>query len=167
MGFQPHQEPGQIGEGRLTDNVTVTGRILGLDIGEKRIGVALSDPVGTMAFPLTTIARKRPESDMEAIQGLVLQHGVKRIVAGMPRSLDGSLGQQAKRIQDFLSQLPQYVDAPVETWDERLSTVAAERMMLEAGVKEKKRKERVDAMAAAFILQGYLDRRRVLNEDQS
>ncbi len=151
----------------MTDNVTATGRSLGLDIGEKRIGVALSDPLGILAIPLTAIVRKRLESDMEAIQELVLQYGVKRIVAGLPRSLDGSLGHQAKRVQDFLRQLPQYVNIPVETWDERLSTVAAERMMLQAGVKEAKRKERVDAMAAAFILQGYLDRRRPLNKDES
>jgi putative Holliday junction resolvase len=150
----------------LTDNVTAKGRILGLDIGEKRIGVALSDPEGILAVPVSAIGRKSLESDMEAVQALVLQNDAVRIVAGLPLSLDGSLGHQARRVQDFLHQLSLYVDIPVDTWDERFSTAAAARMMTEAGVKEEKRKERVDAMAAAFILQGYLDRRRNLDDDQ-
>lgn len=146
---------------------TRQSRILGLDIGEKRIGVAVSDPEGILAVPLTVINRDRLEPDLEAIRELVLQHEVKSIVAGLPRSLDGSLGHQAERVQDFLNRLSQYVNTPIETWDERLSTVAAERLMSEAGVKRQKQRKNVDAMAATFILQGYLDRKRARDEDDS
>lgn len=136
-------------------------RILGLDIGEKRIGVALSDPGGILASPLTQISRTGTRAPIEAIIELVRQHEVGRIVAGLPYSMDGSLGQQAERVEHFLRKLSQHLDIPVETWDERLSTVAAERMMAEVGVGKERRKKQVDAVAAALILQGYLDKIRM------
>lgn len=133
-------------------------RILGLDIGEKRIGVALSDPIGILASPLTQINRMGTRVAIEAILELVRQYEVESIVAGLPYSMDGSLGQQAERVEDFLQKLSQRLDIPIETWDERLSTLAAERMMAEAGVGKERRKKQLDAAAAALILQGYLDK---------
>jgi len=136
------------------------GRILGLDVGDRWIGVALSDPGGILASPLIRISRTGTEDAVEAILQLVRQYEVRRIVAGLPYSMDGKIGQQAEKVQDFLQQLSQCLEIPVETWDERLSTVAVGRMMTEAGVKKGKRKGQLDAAAAAFILQGYLDKLR-------
>jgi putative pre-16S rRNA nuclease len=133
-------------------------RILGLDIGEKRIGVALSDPLGIMAGALTVIDRTTDEAAVQQIVDLARQNEVERIVVGMPRSLDGSLGRQAQAVQSFVDLLKKGIDIPVVTWDERLSTVAAERALLETGMKRDKRKKHRDSLAAAFILQGYLDR---------
>jgi putative Holliday junction resolvase len=138
----------------------VNMRILGLDIGDKRIGVALSDPQGMLAGALTTIERRDSAADIQAILNLVEKHGVERIVIGLPRSLNGSIGQQAEKVQAFSEMLGQKVDVPVESWDERLSTVAAERLLIEVGAKRAKRKKHRDAIAASFILQGYLDRLR-------
>lgn len=130
--------------------------ILGLDVGEKRIGVALAD--GLLAIPLTVIDRAGEEADLERVLTLAEEHEVKRIVVGLPRSLDGSIGRQAERVLSFSSALSESTDVPVDTWDERLSTVSAERLLLDAGVKREKRRARRDAMAAAIILQSYLDR---------
>lgn len=131
---------------------------LGLDIGEKRIGVAIAAPEGLLAIPLTVIERVGEEADLKAILDLADEHGARRIVVGLPRSLDGSIGKQAKRVLSFSKVLSQRTDIPVDTWDERLSTVAAERLLSDAGVKSDKRRARRDAMAAAIILQSYLDR---------
>jgi len=130
--------------------------ILGLDVGEKRIGVALAD--GLLAIPLTVIDRAGEGADLESVLALAEEHGVKRIVVGLPRSLDGSIGRQAERVLSFSSALSESTDVPIDTWDERLSTVSAERLLLDAGVKREKRRARRDAMAAAIILQSYLDR---------
>jgi len=135
-------------------------RVLGLDIGERRIGVALSDPEGIVAFALTVIERRSEDATLKQLIDLTQEHEVERIVIGLPRSLDGSLGKQAQAVQTFVESLAGRTELPVVTWDERLSTVAAERMMIEAGVKREKRKKRLDSVAAAFILQGYLDRER-------
>jgi len=133
---------------------------MGLDIGEKRIGVALSDPLGIMASALTVIERTTDDAAIKQIVELARQNDVERIVIGLPRSLDGSLGKQAQTVQAFIELLKSHTELPVITWDERFSTVAAERMLLEAGMKRDKRKRHRDAVAAAFILQGYLDRER-------
>lgn len=138
----------------------VEGRMLGLDVGDRWIGVALSDPLAILASPLTRIERSDDEAAVKAITALVRQHGVKGVVAGLPYSLDGSVGQQAVRVQEFLRRLADSVGVPVETMDERLSTVTAVQGMIEAGVSREKRKGRVDAAAAAVILQWYLDRLR-------
>lgn len=135
-------------------------RVLGLDVGEKRIGVALSDPQGLLAGALTIIERRDNAADIQAILNLVEKHGVGCIVIGLPRSLNGSIGQQAEKVQAFSEMLCQKVDVPVESWDERLSTVAAERLLIDAGVTRAKRRKHRDAIAASFILQGYLDRMR-------
>ena len=135
-------------------------RVLGLDIGERRIGVALSDPEGIIAIALTVIDGRSEDAALKQLIDLTHEHEVERIVVGLPRSLDGSLGKQAQAVEAFAESLARCTELPVVTWDERLSTVAAERMMIEAGVKREKRKERLDSVAAAFILQGYLDRER-------
>ncbi len=138
----------------------VEGRTLGLDVGDRWIGVALSDPLGILASPLTRIERTDDDAAIEAIAGLVRKHEAKLLVAGLPYSLDGSVGPQAVRVQEFLRRLADSVGVPVETADERLSTVSAVQGMIEAGVSREKRKGMVDAAAAALILQWHLDRLR-------
>ncbi len=133
-------------------------RCLGLDIGERRIGVALSDSEGLLAVPLSVIARRAEGADLEAILHLVQQHQVGCVVVGLPRSMDGNLGQEAQNVQEFISLLAERTHTPVESWDERLSTRAAEKLMLTAGTKGDRRKAWRDALAATLILQGYLDR---------
>ena len=135
-------------------------RALGLDVGERWIGVAVSDPEGTVAVPVTVVERKSEAEALGRIAALARDHEVDRIVVGMPRSLDGSLGKQAQAVQSFAEALKSRTDLPVVDWDERLSTLHAERMMVEAGVKRGKRKGRLDSVAAAIILQGFLDRQR-------
>ena len=132
-------------------------RCLGLDIGDKRIGVAISDPEQILASPLSTIMRDDDEKAIDAIIELVGKHEVQRIVVGLPYSLDGSVGRQASKVMAFVEQLSRYTEANIETRDERLSTVAAERLLVEAGTKRDTIRLRRDAAAAAFILQGYLD----------
>ena len=129
--------------------------ILGLDIGEKRIGVALAN--GLLAIPLTVIDITGEESDIEQLLALAREHGAERIVVGLPLSMNGSIGRQAESVLAFSRSLSEHVDIPVDTWDERLSTVAAERLLLDSGMKREKRKGKRDAMAAAIILQAYLD----------
>jgi len=135
-------------------------RALGLDVGDKRIGVALSDLEGIMAIALTVIERRVEDASMKRIIALAHEHKVERIVVGLPRSLDGSIGEQARKVQDFTESLSGCTDIPVVFWDERFSTFDAERALMEAGVKRDKRKKHRDSVAAAFILQGYLDNER-------
>ena len=127
-------------------------RSLGLDIGDRRIGVALSDPLGILASPLTIINRTDEKADIEAIIDITRQNQVGRIIA---LSMDGSLGKQAEKAKDFVMELCRHTEVPVEFRDERLSTVSAKRMV--QGVRKTNRGTRYDAMAAALILQGYLD----------
>ena len=137
--------------------------LIGLDVGEKRIGVAIANAEGLVAIPLAVLDRVEEEADLKAILDLAEEHDVEQIVVGLPRSMDGSIGKQAEVILDFCKLLSQHTDIPVDTWDERLSTVAAERLLSEAGVKRGKRKAQRDALAAALVLQGYLDRARSLS----
>lgn len=132
-------------------------RSLGLDIGDKRIGVALSDPEGILASPLTIINRRDESLDIEAIADIVSQKQVEQIVVGLPRSMDGSLGKQAEKVREFTQKLCSHTEVPVEYRDERLTTVLAERLMRAAGTQKTRKKVRHDAQAAALILQGYLD----------
>lgn len=132
-------------------------RILGLDIGDRRIGVAISDPENILASPLVTIIRDGDDKVIDAIVKLIEKHRVERIVIGLPYSLDGSIGGQASKIMDFANKLSRATNVKIETRDERLSTVAVGRLLAEAGIKNTRAKARRDAAAAAFILQGYLD----------
>ncbi|MBE7414171.1 MAG: Holliday junction resolvase RuvX [Deltaproteobacteria bacterium] len=132
-------------------------RVMGLDIGKKTIGVALSDPAGITAQPVTTIKRTTLSKDMEEVLGLAAEHEVTSIVAGLPLNMDGSRSPQTEFVLKFLEKLKERTDMPVKTWDERLSTVAVERLLIEGEMRREKRKEVVDKLAAAYILQGYLD----------
>lgn len=132
-------------------------RSLGLDVGDKRIGVALSDPQGLLASPLTIINRRDETADIKAITDIVSQHQVGQIIVGLPRSMDGSLGQQAEKVKAFTQELLSHTDVPVEFRDERLTTVSAKRLIRAAKTKKTTEKAPDDAIAAALILQGYLD----------
>jgi putative Holliday junction resolvase len=139
-------------------------RSLGLDVGSKRTGVAISDPEGILALPLTVIHHEGEDASMGDIMKLVEQYGVERIVIGLPYSLSGGLGQQAERVMAFAEKLSLRVkqsnldQVDIQLWDERLSTVAAARLMVEAGAKRNRKNAHRDAIAAALILQGFLDR---------
>jgi len=136
------------------------GRTLGLDVGDRWIGVALSDPMGILASPLTRIERTNDETAVKAIADLVRKHEVRAVVAGLPYTMSGSLGPQAVSVQDFLRKLGESLSVPIQTSDERLSTVVATQGMIEAGASRESRKGKIDAAAAALILQWYLDRLR-------
>jgi putative Holliday junction resolvase len=134
-------------------------RILALDPGERRTGVALSDALGWLATPLTVLQSRSREAELAAVVELVQTHGAKQIVVGYPRSLNGSIGPQARRVDKYVAQLRlRLPEVPVILWDERLSTAEAERLIHETG--QRVQRERIDAAAAAVILQDYLDAQR-------
>ena len=132
-------------------------RILGLDLGSKTIGVAISDELGITAQGLKTIRRSSREEDLKEISAMVTQYDVNRIVVGLPKNMDGTLGKQAESVMNWIKILEERVSVPVATWDERLSTVGATRVLLEADLSRQKRKKVIDKLAAVLILQGYLD----------
>jgi len=132
-------------------------RVLGLDVGDKRIGVALSDETGLLASPLSTLQRVGPRQDPKTIAALVREHGVAVIVVGLPYNLDGSIGPQAEKVRAFAEALKPVVRVPVRFWDERLTSVEAEQILAEREVPWQRRKGLVDQVAAVLILQGYLD----------
>ena len=141
-------------------------RVLGLDVGDRRIGLALSDPLGILASGLGALERRDLERDIQAILALVEEKQAERIVVGLPKRLDGSLGEQARKVQELASSLSEVSPAPVEYWDERLSTVAAQELLRQAGAKKASR-GRVDAAAASVILQGYLDAKGLTRREPS
>jgi putative Holliday junction resolvase len=132
-------------------------RCLGLDIGDRRIGVALSDDGGILASPFTIIERTDDSQALAAITDIINKEQVRIIIVGLPLSLDGSLGGQAEKVRDFAQKLVEQVEIPVEYRDERLTTVMAQRLKRASGGKKGRGKTRYDAEAAAVILQGYLD----------
>ncbi|MGC9977078.1 MAG: Holliday junction resolvase RuvX [Syntrophales bacterium] len=138
-------------------------RILGLDYGSKRIGVAVCDELGMTAQGLATIARKNRRSDLEEIDRFVRTYHVEKIVIGYPIRLDGTEGIQCEKVSKFASILESTFSLPVIKWDETLSTKAAEEVLVLANIARKKRKNIVDKLAASFILQGYLDAQRNRN----
>ena len=135
-------------------------RYLGLDVGDVRIGVALSDETATLASGLTTLERVGPRKDVQAVASLVREHGAGEVVVGIPWRLDGSLGPQGEKVMGFVQSLERFLKVPVTTWDERLTTVAADELLAAAGVRRRHRKTRIDKAAAVLILQGYIDARR-------
>jgi putative Holliday junction resolvase len=135
-------------------------RLLGIDIGTRRVGVALSDPTGAIAQSLTVLPRRSWEQILGAIAALIREHGVGTVVVGLPVQLDGVEGEAAAGARKFAERLRAVVEVPVLLEDERLSTAEAERVMLEADVRRSARRARRDAVAAALILQRHLDRRR-------
>ncbi|OJT27411.1 Holliday junction DNA helicase RuvA [Archangium sp. Cb G35] len=134
-------------------------RTLGLDYGTKTIGVAASDALGLTAQTVTTIRRTSLKADLAALKELVQEYEVERFVVGLPLNMDGTEGPRAEATRKFVDALTQALGLPVELWDERLSTVAAQRTLLEADLSRAKRREVIDQMAAQFILQGWLDAR--------
>jgi len=136
-------------------------RILGLDFGARRIGVAISDPTGSTAQPLTVIEKKDDEAAIRRISELVDKYEVDEIVVGLPVSMSGELGAQARTVLAYVEKLKAKLKLPIKVWDERLTTLFAERSLLEADVKRGRRKEVVDKVAAAIMLQGYLESKRL------
>jgi len=139
--------------------VSMPGRILGLDFGSKVIGVAVSDELGWTAQPLETIRRRSIAEDVRRLSDLVQKYGIVMIVIGLPLNMNGTLGSQARLVLDFAESLREAIHLPVVTWDERLSTIGVTRVLLDADVSRTKRKRVVDKLAAAFILQGYLNQK--------
>ena len=133
-------------------------RVLGLDLGTKTIGLALSDISRTVASPLGTIARTKFTKDMNKLMEFIEEHEISALIIGIPLNMDGSEGPRAQATRAFAGNLAKHTDMPIALWDERLSTVAVERTLLEADASRKRRGEVIDKMAAAFILQGALDR---------
>ena len=136
------------------------GRTLGLDFGDRRIGVALSDPTGLTARPLMTLTRTTRQQDLRQLLDLLREHEVRRIVVGMPLDMDGSRGARARLTTSFIDRLRAAARLPVIPWDERLTTVQAERILLEGDVSRAGRRRVIDQVAAVIILQAYLDARR-------
>ncbi|KQL55923.1 MULTISPECIES: Holliday junction resolvase RuvX [Bacillaceae] len=136
-------------------------KILGLDVGTKTIGIAISDAFGWTAQGLKTIRRNESNEaeDFKQIVSLIEEHAVQTVVVGYPKNMDGTIGASGQRSEQFVAQLSEYVSIHTELWDERLTTMAAERVLVDADVSRKKRKKVIDQMAARLILQGYLDRR--------
>ena len=133
-------------------------RILGLDVGQKTIGVAISDPLGFTAQGITTIRRTKKVEDIKEVVRICNEYSVETIVVGLPKNMDGSIGFAGEKIQEFSNLLKESIDLEIVFWDERLTTVDAHKAMLEADLSRGKRKKIVDKVAATYILQGYLDR---------
>jgi putative Holliday junction resolvase len=132
-------------------------RILGLDVGERRIGVALSDSLGLTAQRLTVIERRVPPSDVEAVAALADEHQVEAVVVGLPLTMQGNIGEQAKRVMGFVETLRERVTCPVHVMDERLTTLQGERTLVTMDASRRTRKRLIDQLAAQLILQAYLD----------
>jgi putative Holliday junction resolvase len=132
-------------------------RILGLDVGSKRIGIAISDELGWTAQGMKTVHRSKGESDLGKIRDIAREYEVEKIVVGLPTNMNGSLGPQAEMALGFVQGLREILDLPIITWDERLSTAEATKMLIRADLSRKKRKAKVDMTAAIIILQSYLD----------
>lgn len=134
-------------------------RVMGLDFGQKTIGVAVSDEMGWTAQPVTVIRRQGVKKDLAELNKLTDEFQVTEVVMGLPKNMNGSQGEMADKARDFGQKLAEALGLPVTYWDERLSTVAAERVLLEGDVSRRKRKQVIDKVAAAIILQAYLDSR--------
>lgn len=135
-------------------------RIMALDVGSKTIGVACSDALYITAQGIETIRRTSLERDFQRLQELVQEYEVEEIVVGMPKNMNGTKGERAEKTEEFVAHMKEVISLPVVYWDERLSTVMAEKSLIAADVSRKKRKAVIDKMAAVVILQGYLDSRR-------
>lgn len=133
-------------------------RILGLDIGDKTIGVAVSDAIGLTAQALKVIWRSSVDQDIEELKKIIDEYQVQKIIIGLPKNMDGTLGHQAEKVKKTYDKIKKALKMPVELWDERLTTVEAKRLLIRADMSRKKRKKVIDKLAAAFILQGYLDK---------
>ena len=142
-------------------------RILGLDYGSKTVGVAVCDPLGITAQTVETIVRgeeNKLRKTLARIEELIRQYEIERIVLGYPKNMNNTIGERGKKSEELKEAIERRTGLPVILWDERLTTVAAERVLMESGVRREHRKESVDQIAAAMILQGYLDSLRIQGE---
>lgn len=137
--------------------MSASGRILGLDIGDKRIGLAVSDELGITAQPVGTLERSGGSADFDRIIETAGECGATEIVAGLPKRLNGTPSAQTAKVESFLSELKKRTDIPVQTWDERLTTTSAEASLIEANVRRRSRRRVIDSVAAQIMLQHYLD----------
>jgi putative Holliday junction resolvase len=153
MGDNEPNRQGEAGEKRME-------RLLGLDVGDRRIGVAVSDPMGWTASPLQPVERVSWKKDLSRIRSLIEEYRAAGVVVGLPIRMNGTPGERAEKTMEFVRRLQATTKVPVVTWDERLTTREAERRMLEADVRRGRRREVIDGIAASLILQGYLDSRR-------
>lgn len=138
-------------------------RIMGLDFGSRTVGVAISDTLYLTAQGIETIERKEENKlrkTLARIEELIVAYGVEEIVLGLPKNMNDTMGERAELTMEFKDKLERRTGLPVIMWDERLTTVAADKAMMEAGIRREHRKEHVDKIAACFILQGYLDYRK-------
>ncbi len=131
---------------------------MSLDVGSRTIGIACSDELLMTAQGIETIRRTSLEKDFNRLQELIAEYEVHELVVGMPKNMNGTKGERAEKTEEFVEKMKEVIDLPVTYWDERLSTVMAERQLIAADVSRKKRKSVIDKMAAVVILQGYLDR---------
>jgi len=140
-------------------------RIMGLDVGSRTIGMAISDELGLTAQGFKTLRRKSMEDDFQEIAAIINQFEISKIVVGLPKNMNGTLGSQAETVLKWVEILKDRIEVPVVTWDERLSTVGASKVLLEADLSRRKRKKVIDKLAAVLILQGYLDQSRRTNHE--
>lgn len=133
-------------------------RILGVDFGTVRIGLALSDPTGTLASPLPHLENKNPSQIRHAFAELIQTHTISKIIVGLPRNMDGTYGPSATKVREFMTQILEGLGVPMETQDERLTTAQASKQLAQIGVSQKDLRKKVDSSSAALILQQYLDR---------
>lgn len=136
-------------------------RILGIDYGTVRIGLALSDPTGTLASPLPHLENKSVSVVRGSLCELIQTHDISRIVVGLPRNMDGSYGPAAENVRKFISQIQEGLSTPIETQDERLTTAQASKQLSQMGLNHREMRKKIDSSSASLILQQYLDRKRL------
>ncbi|TDF97694.1 Holliday junction resolvase RuvX [Paenibacillus piri] len=136
-------------------------RLMGLDYGDKTIGIALSDELGWTAQGLEVIRRTTAERDLGRLRDIIAQYKVEELVVGLPKNMNNTIGPRGEKCMEFARYLQETLEMPVHMWDERLTTVSAQRTLIEADVSRKKRKQVIDKMAAALILQNYMDSKTV------
>ena len=134
-------------------------RVLAIDHGTKRMGIAVSDPSGMIALPLEFIPAEPFSAFLDRLKALIQEKEVEQILVGMPRNMDGSYGPAAAKVQEFVAVLKETIPIPIRTWDERLTSAQANRMLLQTDMRRKERKQKVDQAAAAILLQSFLDSR--------
>ncbi|MFB3884537.1 MAG: Holliday junction resolvase RuvX [Thermodesulfobacteriota bacterium] len=142
-------------------------RIMSMDVGSRTIGIAISDELGLTAQGLKTIRRRSDDEDLRELSLIIEQFKIDKIVVGLPKNMDGTVGKQAEMVLQWIKSFQERINLPVETWDERLSTVEASKILLEADLSRKKRKGVIDKLAAVIILQGYLNQSRKQNDESS
>lgn len=135
-------------------------RILAIDYGEKRLGLAISDPLGIIAQGMPTLLRNSLIEDVKRLLSLIGEKGVEEVVIGLPKNMNNTLGEKATETMEFIEVLKKYISIPIYTFDERLTTVMANKALLEGNLSRKKRKNRIDMITAQLILQAYIDSRK-------